>query len=73
MAGEDVAVRDAVLRERVDQGQGDVVLADDVGEALGAVFAGENLVGHLSDRCCASTAIVVRFVVWIVGGGFRIV
>jgi ribulose-5-phosphate 4-epimerase/fuculose-1-phosphate aldolase len=40
VAGEDVAVRDAVLGQRVHQGHGDVVLADDVGEALRAVFAG---------------------------------
>ena len=37
---EDVAVRDAVLGERVHQGHGDVVLSDDVGEALGTIFAG---------------------------------
>ena len=47
VAGEDVAVRDAVLGERVEQRAGDVVLADDVGEERGAVFAGENLVRHL--------------------------
>ena len=46
MAAEDVAVGDAVLGERVHQGHGDVVLSDDVGEALGTVFAGEYLVGH---------------------------
>ena len=40
MAAEDVAVRDAVLGERIHQGHGDVVLSDDVGEALGTVFAG---------------------------------
>ena len=40
VAGEDVAVGDAVLGERVHQGHGDVVLSDDVGEALGTVFAG---------------------------------
>ena len=45
-AGEDVAVRDAVLRECVEQRAGDVVLPDDVGEERGAVLAGENLVGH---------------------------
>ncbi len=39
MAGEDVAMGDAVLRERVHQGHGDVVLAGDVGEPLRAVFA----------------------------------
>ncbi len=40
VAGEDVAVRDAPLLERVLQGAGDVVLADDVREAEWAVFAG---------------------------------
>ena len=40
MPGEDVTVGDAVLGERVEQGAGDVVLSDDVGEALGAVLAG---------------------------------
>ncbi len=40
VAGEDVAVGDAVLAQRVHQRDGDVVLAGDVGEALGAVLAG---------------------------------
>jgi len=40
VAAEDVAVGDAVLGERVGQGDGDVVLADDIGEALRAVFSG---------------------------------
>ena len=40
MAGEDVAVGDALLGERVHEGDGDVVLSDDIGEALGAVLAG---------------------------------
>ena len=40
VAAEDVSVGDAVLGERVGEGDGDVVLADDVGEALGAVFSG---------------------------------
>jgi hypothetical protein len=40
MAAEDVSVGDAVLQERVGEGDGDVVLADDVGEALRAVFSG---------------------------------
>ena len=46
MAGEDVAVGDAVLAERVHQGAGDVVLAGDVGKALRTVFSGQNLVTH---------------------------
>jgi hypothetical protein len=33
-------VRDTVLGERVHQGHGDVILPDDIGEALGTVFAG---------------------------------
>ncbi len=40
VAGEDVAVGDAVLGERVHQGHGDVILPDDVGEALGTILAG---------------------------------
>ena len=39
VARKDVAVGDAVLRERVHQGHGDVVLAGDIGEPLRAVFA----------------------------------
>ena len=50
VAAEDVAVGDAPLLERVQQGAGDVLLPDDVAEELGAVFAGENLIGHLSNR-----------------------
>ncbi len=46
MAAENVAVRDAFLRKRVEQRAGDVVLPGDVREALGAIFAGENEVGH---------------------------
>ena len=37
---EDVAVGDALLRERVHQGDRDVVLACDIGEPLRAVFTG---------------------------------
>ena len=40
VAGEDVAVGDALLTERVHQGHGDVILTDDVGEALGAILTG---------------------------------
>jgi hypothetical protein len=40
MAGEDVAVGDAILSERVEQRLGNVVLPDDVGEELRAVLAG---------------------------------
>ena len=40
MSAEDVAVGDALLLDGVLQGAGDVVLADDVGELLGPVFAG---------------------------------
>ena len=40
MAAEDVAVGDAVLGERVHQGHGDVILANDIGEALRTIFAG---------------------------------
>jgi hypothetical protein len=40
MTTEDVAVSDAMLRQGVEQGAGDVVLPDDVREELGAVLAG---------------------------------
>ena len=46
VAGEDVTVGDAVLGERMHQSHSDVVLSDDVGEALGTIFASEYLVGH---------------------------
>ena len=39
VAAEDVAVGDAILGEGVEQGSGDVVLSDDVGEEGGAVLA----------------------------------
>jgi hypothetical protein len=39
MAGEDVAMRNASLRKRVEQGTCDVVLPDHVGEELRAVLA----------------------------------
>ena len=50
MAAEDVAVGDAPLLEGVQQGAGDVILADDVAEELGTIFASQNLIGHLSNR-----------------------
>ena len=40
VARKDVAVGDALLGERVHQSDGDVILAGDVGEALGAVLPG---------------------------------
>ena len=40
VAGEDVAVRDAVPRERVQERTGDVILSNDVSEAKRAVLAG---------------------------------
>ena len=46
MAGEDVAVRDAVLGEGVQQGARDVVLAGHVGKALRTIFSGQNLITH---------------------------
>ena len=46
MAAEDVAVGDAALGQRVQQRARDVLLPDDIAEALGTVFAGENLVSH---------------------------
>ena len=46
MSAEDVAVRDALLRDGILQGAGDVFLADDVGKFLRPVFAGQDLVAH---------------------------
>ena len=46
MAAEDIAMRDAVLRDRVLQGTGNVFLADDVGEFLRPVFARQDLIAH---------------------------
>jgi hypothetical protein len=46
VAAEDIAVGDAALFERVQKRTGDMLLPDDVTEKLGAVFAGENLIGH---------------------------
>ena len=46
MPREDVAVRDAVLRERIQQRARDVVLAGNVGKALRTVFPGQNLITH---------------------------
>ena len=46
MAAEDIAVRDALLRDRILQGAGDMFLADDVGEFLRPVFARQDLVAH---------------------------
>ena len=43
---ENVAVGDAVLRERVQKGASDVVLPGYVGKTLRAVFAGQNLITH---------------------------
>jgi hypothetical protein len=40
MPGEDVAVRDAVLGERIHQGMSDVVLASNVGKTLRTIFSG---------------------------------
>ncbi len=45
--GKNVAVRDAILAERIEQRARDVVLAGNVGEALRSIFSGQNLVGHL--------------------------
>ncbi len=46
MAAEDIAVRDALLRDGILQGAGDVFLTDDVGEFLRPVFARQDLVAH---------------------------
>src|ERR1700739_998371 len=46
VAGKDIAVGDAVLRERVQQCTCDVVLAGYVGKALRTIFASQYLVTH---------------------------
>src|SRR5581483_6209848 len=46
MSAEDIAVRDALLGERVPGRRGDVRLADDVGKFLWAVLPGQHLVAH---------------------------
>ena len=46
MAAEDVAVRNALLLDGVLQRAGDVLLANDFGEFLRTVFAGQDLVAH---------------------------
>ena len=46
MSAEDVAVRDALLRDGILQRAGDVFLADHVGEFLRPVFARQDLVAH---------------------------
>ena len=48
--GEQVGVRDLVLRERVDQRPRDDVLSGDVGEALRAPFAIEDFGRHAGSR-----------------------
>jgi hypothetical protein len=46
MTAENVAVSDALLLNGVLQGARDVVLANDLRETLGTVFARQYLVGH---------------------------
>jgi hypothetical protein len=50
VAAEDIAVRRTALGKRVLQGAGNMLLADDVGELLGTVFAGKNLVTHDEEK-----------------------
>jgi hypothetical protein len=49
VAAEDVAMCNSLLLESVLQGPGNVVLTDDIGEALRPVFAREYLVAHGKD------------------------
>lgn len=56
VAAEDISVGDAALFESIQKRTGDVLLPNDIAEKLRAVFAGENLVGHLR---IVATAIVV--------------
>src|ERR1700733_984166 len=57
MPTEDVAVGHPLLLQSVAQGAGHMLLAGDIGEALGTIFAGENLVSHREDfRLAAAQA-----------------
>ena len=47
-AAEQVGVRDALLRDGVGERLGDVLLPDDIGEPLRAVFSGYDLIGTCS-------------------------
>ena len=55
MAAEDVAMGDALLRDGILQGAGDVFLADDVGEFLRPVFARQDLIAHRNYRLYSFT------------------
>ena len=46
MSAEDIAVRDAPLRDGVLQGTSDVLLPDHLGELLWPIFARQNLITH---------------------------
>jgi hypothetical protein len=46
MTAEDVAVRDALLRDCVLQSARYVLLPDHVGKALRTIFSSENLIAH---------------------------
>jgi hypothetical protein len=46
MPTEDVAMCNPLLLDGILQGAGDVFLPDYVGELLGSIFAGENLITH---------------------------
>ena len=60
MPAEDVTVRDALLRNGILQGAGDVFLADDFGEFLRTVFARQDLVAHRNPRLYSSNGGYVR-------------
>ncbi len=49
MPTEDVAVGHPLLLQSVAQCTGHMILSSDIGEALGTIFAGENLVSHRED------------------------
>jgi hypothetical protein len=46
MTTENVPMRDALLLNGIFESPRNVVLADDLGETLGTIFARQNLVGH---------------------------
>ena len=60
VAAEDIAVRDAFLRDGVLEGAGDVLLSDDLGEFLRTVFAGQDGVTHEGEESIIRDGVVLR-------------
>ena len=66
VAGEDVAVRDPVLRKGIQQSARNVILPGDVGKALRTIFASQNLVTHPKNYPRVSALILFQALGWIV-------